>query len=202
MTTKNFKTLLGLSILTFMLALMCACGSNGDLKLKVTVPAPLQGDQGIPGESVQGEAGIQGNSGYNAVIDVVMTSSCSNGGYTLLTATDSNENSLVDALDSNYKATQVCNGLDGSDGQDGSNGVNGTNGILAIVDPCGDKPGVHDEVLIRLANGQLLASFSNNVNGDYTRFSILQPGSNYVTTDGSGCYFSVDAINQLFNEHY
>lgn len=99
-------------------------------------------------------------------------------------------------------------GADGTDGQNGADGLNGSDGqdgsnsIIAIIDPCGDAPNIHDEVLLKLDDGRLLASFSSNVNGDYTRFSILQPGVNYMTTDGSGCFFSVDTGNNLFNEHY
>ncbi len=101
-------------------------------------------------------------------------------------------------------------GVDGADGRDGEDGTDGRDGADAptspflpveIVDPCGDAPGVFDEVFIRLANGKLLASFSDNSNGQNTRFSILVAG-NYMTTDGSHCYFTVDSNNQLLNQHY
>lgn len=121
------------------------------------------------------------------------------------------------------------NGADGADGQDGTNGTNGTNGSdgaagpkgdkgdkgdagadganataftpVGIVDPCGDAAGVYDEVFLRLSNGMLLASFSDNDNGKNTRFSLITQGS-YKTTDNSSCYFSVDANGNLYNEHY
>jgi len=145
-------------------------------------------------EGPQGEAGFDG---HDALIEVLpLAVSCVAGGYSLLTATDSNSNGLIDSTDKNYSLVDVCNGVAGS------NGAVGPSGILVIVDPCSDFPGVHDEVLIRLADDRLLASFSNNFNGDYTRFSILLAGNNFQTTDGSGCFFSVDVNNQLFNEHY
>lgn len=62
--------------------------------------------------------------------------------------------------------------------------------IVDIVDPCGDSPGRVDEVLLILADGRVLVSFSDSANGANTRLALLPPG-NYVTTDGSNCVFSV-----------
>lgn len=73
--------------------------------------------------------------------------------------------------------------------------------IVELVDPCGDAPGIYDEVFLRLQNGLLVASFSDNSNGKNTRFAVLTPGS-YQTTDGSGCYFSINSNNEVYNEHY
>jgi len=183
---------------------LVACTERANLTLTcpgcdLTGPAgeSIVGPQGEPGESIQGEAGFDG---HDALIEVLpLALSCTAGGYSLLTATDSNSNGLIDSTDKNYSLVDVCNGVSGSDGAVGNPGQDA---ILEIVDPCSDFPGLHDEVLIRLADGRLLASFSNNFSGDYTRFSILLAGNNFQTTDGSGCFFSVDANNQLFNEHY
>lgn len=82
-------------------------------------------------------------------------------------------------------------GPQGDQGETGPQGIPGQAAVLEVLDPCGDAPGIYDEVILRLANGQLLSSFSENANGKNTRFSILTPG-NYVTTDGSNCAFSVD----------
>jgi len=71
----------------------------------------------------------------------------------------------------------------------------------AIIDPCGYFPGKVNEVLIVLANGQILASFSDNASGLNTRFGLLPPG-NYVTTDGTSCYFTINTNNKVINEHY
>lgn len=62
--------------------------------------------------------------------------------------------------------------------------------IVEALDVCGDSPGHIDEVLLRLSDGTLLASFSDNVNGLNTRFSIIPPG-NYQTSDGTSCFFTV-----------
>lgn len=90
------------------------------------------------------------------------------------------------------KGDPGAQGPAGQDGANGQDGADGTNGILGVIDPCGDAPGVIDEVLIRLADGSVLVSFSANANGQNTRLSILPPGS-YVTTDGSSCNFTVNA---------
>lgn len=68
--------------------------------------------------------------------------------------------------------------------------------ITEIVDPCGDSAGKVDEVLLRLANGQLLASYSDAANGLNTRFAMLQSGT-YSTTDGTSCVFTVQANGQV-----
>lgn len=67
--------------------------------------------------------------------------------------------------------------------------------VISFIDPCDDKPGAFDEVLLRAENGQLVAYFEQGGN----RFlSILSPG-NYRTTDSQACNFTVDANNQV---HY
>jgi hypothetical protein len=68
--------------------------------------------------------------------------------------------------------------------------------VVAIEDPCGDAPGIYDEVLLKLASGQVLASFSDNSSGKNTRFALLPPGS-YVTTDGSSCHFTLNVDGSL-----
>lgn len=100
------------------------------------------------------------------------------------------------------------NGVDGQDGVDGQAGVDGAPGqdgadgqdaqlpefvIVEVIDPCGDAPGIFDEVLLRMKNGQLLAHFASN---QLQFITVLVPG-NYVTTDGSSCHFSVDAQMEI-----
>jgi len=70
---------------------------------------------------------------------------------------------------------------------------------VSTVDPCGDKPGVVDEVGIKLADGRLIFFFDSG-NGQQ-RLAVLQPGR-YVTTDGTACRFTVDANNNIVNAHY
>lgn len=97
-----------------------------------------------------------------------------------------------------------ASGLNGADGQPGSTGPAAPPTAFtptSIVNPCGDAPNVYDEVFIRLSNGMLIASFSDDVSGANTRFSLITAGS-YMTTDGDHCYFSVDADGNLYDEHH
>jgi hypothetical protein len=73
--------------------------------------------------------------------------------------------------------------------------------IVELINPCGDAPNVYDELLLRLANGMILASFSNSTSGAYTRFSLL-PAGNYMTTDGDNCLFSVTSTGAITNERH
>jgi septation ring formation regulator EzrA len=68
--------------------------------------------------------------------------------------------------------------------------------ITQVVDPCGDTPNKYDEVIFKMSNGTYVASFSDNVSGLNTRFSVL-PVGNYQTTDGTNCRFSVNANGTL-----
>ncbi len=78
-------------------------------------------------------------------------------------------------------------GVDGIDGEDGSDGQDGTDGAtFNIVDPCGDGQG-HDEVLIILNDGRVLAWYVN------LGFTILNENVNYQTTDAQKCKFKVVA---------
>lgn len=94
-------------------------------------------------------------------------------------------------------------GEQGPAGQDGAQGAQGTQGtpgeqgpaaptpeyqVTEIIDPCGDQS-QFDEVLLRMANRQLIAHYASGV----TQFlTIVGPGS-YVTTDGTNCYFTIDS---------
>jgi len=69
--------------------------------------------------------------------------------------------------------------------------------ITEIIDPCGDKSGYYDEILIKVGDEKLIAYFEQRGK----RFlSELNPGS-YRTTDKQKCYFSVDSDLELYNEH-
>lgn len=81
-------------------------------------------------------------------------------------------------------------GLDGKNGEDGLD-ADLTYQVVEIIDPCGpQRNDGFDEVILKLGNGQYLASFSDNANGKNTRFSLL-PSGNYQTTDGTGCNFTI-----------
>lgn len=76
--------------------------------------------------------------------------------------------------------------------------LNGYQHIIGFVNPCGDNPNRYDEVFFKVYNAStnsysLIASFSDNVNGLNTRFSVIAPGGPYMTTDGDNCQFRVAA---------
>lgn len=88
------------------------------------------------------------------------------------------------------------NGTNGQNGVDGRDGINGQDGIsapvnpyaiVAVIDPCGDE-GSYDEVILKLANGTILAHYSD---GNKQFFTLVGPG-NYNTTDGHACHFTIN----------
>lgn len=168
-----------------------AAGTNG-----------TDGAQGFPG--IDGLRGPIGPQGYSIVTLVTPALTCPNAGVTTIIARDANYSGALElSVDEQVQEFTICNGTDGANGTNGVNGTNGQDGQDApptaftpveIIDPCGDTPTIYDEVLLRLADGSVLASFSDNANGQNTRFSLLKPGS-FMTTDGSGCYFSFDGTD-------
>lgn len=137
----------------------------------------------------KGDAGDRGRDGHSTVFSITAASGCVNGGSTVVMALDVNDNGTLDVgVDANVQSATICNGVDGADGHDAPPTAFTP---VQIIDPCGDAPGIWDEVMLKLQNGTLLASFSDNASGQNTRFSVITAGS-YVTTDGSNCHFTVD----------
>ncbi|HVK60357.1 MAG TPA: hypothetical protein VM432_02355 [Bdellovibrionales bacterium] len=147
-----------------------------------------------------GAAGAAGSNGYDMVFQTVAASpeQCPAGGSNILMALDTDRSGTYSAQDSNQQAITLCNGQNGTNGQNGQDGEDGEDGEDAILPayapvdviyPCGNN-GSYPEALLRLSNGQVLASFSENANGKNTRFSFIPDGS-YVTTDGRNCQFSL-----------
>lgn len=172
----------------------------------ITIQDGLPGVQGPKGDSgATGLPGANGADGKSMVQSIVHTApGCSNGGITILLATDADGDGVLTPADTNLQSAEVCNGVDGASGTNGQDGHDAPPTPftpVGLVDPCGDSPGVQDEVFMRLSNGTLLASFSDTSSGQNTRFSVLTPGS-YVTTDGSNCYFTVDGNNAIINESF
>lgn len=136
-----------------------------------------KGDTGAQGE--QGNAGQNGSNGASA--------------YDLWLQAG-NEGSLSDYLNS-LVGPQGEQGQTGATAQ-GPQGLQGPAGsptaydIVQLIYPCGNNV-AYKEVLLRLENGTILASFSDNENGKDTRLAVIVPGS-YVDTDDSNCHFNVD----------
>lgn len=70
--------------------------------------------------------------------------------------------------------------------------LEGYSNIVQVIDVCGDNASRVDEVLLKMSDNSILASFSDSASGANTRFSILAPG-NYVTSDGTNCAFTVQS---------
>lgn len=176
-------------------------------------PQGVQGEQGLPGSAgVQGLPGTNGSNGSNGTngsnghnslaVSTRFTSStavCTAGsGIVVKTGTDSNDNSVLDSIE--VQTTSVlCDGVQGAQGNTGATGSQGLPGVdatpnqydvVSLIFPCGQPVGVIKEVLLRLANGTIIASFSDNVNGLNTRLAIIPPGT-YQDTDGTHCVFTV-----------
>jgi hypothetical protein len=151
-----------------------------------------KGETGATGST--GSAGAAGSNGYNMVFQSTQASSeqCFAGGSVVVMALDTNRNGHYDPSDSNASTVTLCNGVNGSNG---SNGTNGTNAVVpaytpvAPIYPCG-KTVAFKEVLLRLQNGEILSSFSDNSAGSMTRLTFLPDGS-YLDTDDSSCQFSI-----------
>lgn len=71
--------------------------------------------------------------------------------------------------------------------------------IVQYIDPCGDKPGTFDEILMQTKSGNFIAYFES---GSKRYLTTLQKNVNYVTTDGSACHFTINSSGELVNEHY
>jgi hypothetical protein len=139
-------------------------------------------------QGVAGAAGTAGSNGMNAVFQVVPAPAdvCANGGSTILLALDAFNTGAYSALDPSQQSVTICNG---------TNGTNGTNApptpytTVEPIMPCGNTV-AYKEVLLRLSNGQVLASFSDNTKGLNTRLAFIPDGS-YIDTDDSSCNFQL-----------
>jgi hypothetical protein len=140
-----------------------------------------------------GAAGPAGSNGHSVVFAVVPApiQVCPAGGVTTLMALDTLDIGVYSALDPDQSSMTICNG---SNGQDGQNAIIGAYTPVDAIMPCGNAV-AYKEVLLRLNNGQLLASFSDNIQGLNTRLSLLPDGS-YIDTDDSNCNFSVSTSDQ------
>lgn len=140
-------------------------------------PAGSVGPSGQPGAQGEmgpkGEKGDEGDAGTSCSVTYVANGS-------IISCTDGT--SVV-----------ILNGVDGADGQDAPPTPYTVTGL---IDPCG-KQGQFDEVLLRLANGSLLAHYASGSN----QFLVVIGPGNYKTTDGTNCFFSINSNMEITNEH-
>jgi hypothetical protein len=123
-----------------------------------------------------GSAGSVGAPGVGCMIQPIGASDSAPNGGSILTC----ENS----------ATLILNGTNGTNGQDAPDQPYA---IAKIIDPCG-KQSAHDEVLLVLVDGTVLAHFSS---GGKEFLTLLTVGVQYVTTDGTNCRFKVTASGSI-----
>lgn len=163
-------------------------------------PVSVGTDDGANGqEGLVGQSGKDGQDGYTSLVDYVRFtgSACpSNAGIIVSAGLDLDRDLILDSSEVT-KQTVLC---DGSKGQDGETPAANPMDVVAIIDPCGDAAGVQDEVMLKLQNGKVISSFSQNAAGQNTRLSLLENGS-FVTTDGSNCEFTLNN-GVISNEHY
>lgn len=185
---EGFLIGIGLAILIIALAALgVGCGQPQYYRV-VGVEGP-KGDQGDIGPM-----GPAGSSGHSVVFNsIAVAPSCANGGRTILIAMDVNDNLTLDVADENLQSNEICNGANGSDG---ATPVSPPFMPTELVSFCGNVDLLWSEVGFRLANGLIVASFSENANGKNTRWTILVPRA-YTTTDGYGCNFTITPTGEI-----
>jgi len=155
-----------------------------------------QGPSGVPG--ARGERGPAGRDGVDGKDGA--TGATGAQGLPGIRGLDGTSCDVAPALGGalitcGTSTVLVTNGLDGVDGRDGQDGQDGVDGqdapptqftVTEMINPCGDAPGA-DEVLLRLANNQLVAHYSS---GSRQFLAVIGPGT-YMTTDGTSCIFVV-----------
>lgn len=153
------------------------------------------------GTQVNIRDGVNGANGHSASfkINVADVSVCANGGSVILMGPDLNDDGILQSSETSQIAT-VCNGVNGANGQDAAPTPFTP---VGIVNPCGDAPGIDDEVFLRLANGSLLWSESDSVGGTNTRLAVARAGT-WQTTDNDQCFFTLDSNFNITYEskHY
>jgi hypothetical protein len=142
-------------------------------------PAGKDGQDGATGspgvQGPQGQPGTNGNNGSSCSVEDMI-------GGAIISCTDGTSAILLDGQD----GASGRDGLDGKDGKDGMDASLLPFSIVGFVDPCGPQS-TYDEILIQLTNGQIVAHFSS---GTRQFLASIGPG-NYITTDGTGCRFTV-----------
>lgn len=192
LTLAIFKRCLSLFILAFSIAILLnllgGCGDQFNKESNCTFngdncddgkpdPSPVPGPKGDPGP--RGAEGRPGKDGAGcSVLDAENGALITCDKVTVLILDGTNGNHGVNGVD----------GQNGQDGEDGQDAVQTPFTVTELLDPCGDNPNQFDEVLLRLANNDLIAYFEQ---GNKRFLTVIPPG-NYVTTDTQACSFTVN----------
>lgn len=144
---------------------------------------------GVRGQNGEiGPTGPAGSRGHSMVFKTLEASAeqCgSQGGTVILMALDVDDAGTFHPNLPQATSATLCNG---------STPAVASYTPVDAIQPCGAGPG-YREVLLRLSNGQVLASLSNNAQGDMTRLAFLPDGM-YMTTDSMSCRFSLSSSGQ------
>lgn len=164
-------------ILIFCIVLVLSCGMGDGLII----------------EKIKGDKGDTGDSGYNSLIETNRVESdfvlCpSKSGVLIVSGIDMNRDSVLNVSEIT-SSTFLCDGIDGEN----TSLTDYT--FVEIIIPC-DNIEPYSEILFRMANGQLVASFSDSLGGAFTRLSIIVPGT-YQTSDKNNCVFQVSEDNEV-----
>jgi hypothetical protein len=137
------------------------------------------------GVGATGAAGPAGSDGFNMVFETAPAASgaCEVKGVTMVMALDTDRSGIVSVGDQSFSSVTLCDGRDGTDADLPAYTP------VAPIYACGDSV-AYKEVLLRLNNGQVLASFSNTTSGDMTRLAFIPDGT-FMNTDNSGCTFTL-----------
>lgn len=138
----------------------------------------------------QGAAGPAGQDGHSMQFEIspASTAVCPAGGSILVMALDVQNRGSYSSSDPNQQSLVICNG------QQGAAATASAYSAAEVIMPCGNSVS-YKEVLLRLANGQVLAAFSDNISGLNTRLSLIPDGT-YMNSDGSQCVFSLSTQGQ------
>lgn len=136
--------------------------------------------------------GSDGTNGMSMVFTTVPATpaQCQYGGNVLLMALDALGTGIYSSSDPNQQSAKICNGAPGANGEPGAPGSASKFSVVHPIAPCGEASSPWKEVLLCLADGSILATFSSAMDGNQTRLSFIPAGS-YIDTDQSGCHFSV-----------
>ena len=173
------------------LLLLVSCGVNGSNGVSIQGPA--------------GRDGVHGVNGMNTVFTQIPATldQCEAGGTVLLMALDSERTGNYSPMDVNQQSLIICNGVQGSTGAQGIAGSTGATGAtgatspfspMVPISPCGAASSPYKEVLLCLADGSVLSSFSATMAGADTRLAFLTAGT-FTDTDESNCTFNVTINN-------
>ena len=142
-------------------------GRKQDEESVLSTQVVCNGTNGASGSNgsngTNGSNGSNGSNGHSLVFTTVSAPPevCASGGSTLLIASDIHDLGIYDPTLPNQSAMTVCNGSNGQNAE-----VPSYTPVEAIQ-PCGATV-AYKEVLLRLANGQVLGSFSDDVSGKMT----------------------------------